>query len=222
MATIPSTSVVSAKADRNLDAANPDVDRELVFLIVALEAQHQHAQRIQKEAPDHAERISFAQQVNVAAAQHDGDDLQHRDQVDDPESGAELLMRLAEPVHQHAVFGHAVHHAVGADHRSIHGARQNQHAHDHHKDMKHQPQHLRPGQIHRQSAQQIVRSTCRTASGDNHAREHGDHAGANHRVEADDIPRNASGSSASDRRSRDTPAPASRSRSWRAANARTR
>ena len=37
--------------------------REFVFLIVALEAQHQHAQGFEGEAPDHAERVGFAQQV---------------------------------------------------------------------------------------------------------------------------------------------------------------
>ena len=40
-----------------------------VFLIVALVAQHQHAQRLQEEAPHHAERVRFAQQIDVAAAQ---------------------------------------------------------------------------------------------------------------------------------------------------------
>ena len=45
----------------------------LVFLVVALEAQHQHAERLQEEAPHHAEGVSFAEQVDVAAAQENGE-----------------------------------------------------------------------------------------------------------------------------------------------------
>ena len=45
-------------------------------------------------------------------------------------------VRLAEPVEQHAVLGHAVHHAVGADDGRIDRAGENQHAHDHHEDVE--------------------------------------------------------------------------------------
>ena len=48
------------------------LQREFVFLIVALIAQHQHAQGFEREAPDHAERVGFAQQEDVAAAGDDG------------------------------------------------------------------------------------------------------------------------------------------------------
>ena len=77
----------------------------LVFLVVPFEAQHQHAERFQEEAPDHAERVRFAEQIDIAAAHDDGGDLQDRDQVDDAVRGAEALVRLAEPVEQDAVLG---------------------------------------------------------------------------------------------------------------------
>ena len=83
--------------------------------------------------------------------------LQQRDEVDDAVGGAKAFVRLAEPVQQDAIFGHAVQHAVGADDRGVDRARKNQHAHDHHEDVEHQPQQLRPRQVHRQSAQQVVR-----------------------------------------------------------------
>ena len=51
------------QADRNFAAADAEIQRHLVFLIVALEAQHQHAQRLQEEAPHHAEGVGFAQQM---------------------------------------------------------------------------------------------------------------------------------------------------------------
>ena len=57
------------QADGNFVPADLEVERELVFLVVALEAQHQHAERFQEEAPDHAERVGFAEQVDVAAAE---------------------------------------------------------------------------------------------------------------------------------------------------------
>ncbi len=60
-ATTPSTMVVTPKPDRNLHAGQAEVERDLVFLIVPLVAQHQHAQRLQEEAPHHAERVRFAQ-----------------------------------------------------------------------------------------------------------------------------------------------------------------
>ena len=65
-----------AQADGNLPAADPDIERHLVFLVVPLVAQHQHAQRLQEEAPHHAERVGFAQQIDIAAAGDDRRDLQ--------------------------------------------------------------------------------------------------------------------------------------------------
>ena len=49
-----------------------------------LVAQHQHRERLHREAPYHAEGVGFAQHVHVAAADHDGEQLQPDDQVDEP------------------------------------------------------------------------------------------------------------------------------------------
>ncbi len=136
--------------------ADVEIARHLVFLIVPLVAQHQHAERFQEEAPHHAERVSFAEQVDIAAAQEDRQHLHAADHVDQPRAGAEPLVRLAEPVHQHAVFGQAVHHAVGADDRRIHRAGENQHADEHDEDMEDQAQQRRTGKVHGETAQQVV------------------------------------------------------------------
>ncbi len=81
---------------------------------------------------------SAGQSEHVAARQNDRQQLQADDQVDDAVAGAEAVMRLLEPGGQHAVFGHAVQHAVGADDRRILRARQNQHADQHDKAVEEQ------------------------------------------------------------------------------------
>jgi hypothetical protein len=64
------------KTDGDFDAADLDIERHLVFLIVALVAEDQHSQRFERETPYHAEGVSFTQQQYVAAAGNDGGDLQ--------------------------------------------------------------------------------------------------------------------------------------------------
>ncbi len=83
-----------AQADGNLASADVEIERDFVFLIGALEAQHHHAQRFHEEAPHHAERVSFGQDGHVAAAADDGGDLQQHDHVDDAGGGAERLCGL--------------------------------------------------------------------------------------------------------------------------------
>ncbi len=83
-------------------------------------------------------------------------DLKDDDHVDDAMRSAELAMRLPEPVRKHAVLGNAIQHAVRADDRRIHRARQNQRSHGHHEHVERQPQRERPGQTHGQSADQIL------------------------------------------------------------------
>ena len=72
MATKPRINVVTPSPMGISTPPMPDVERKFVFLVVTLVAQHQHAQRFQEEAPHHAERVRFAEQVYVAAAQDDG------------------------------------------------------------------------------------------------------------------------------------------------------
>src|SRR6202046_2919645 len=100
----------------DFSAADMEVQRHFPFAAQRLLiAQHQDRQGLHREAPHHAEGVGFTQHVHVAAADQDGDQLQDHDDVDDPRSGAELVMRVAEPVREHTVLGHAVEHAVGAD-----------------------------------------------------------------------------------------------------------
>ena len=64
-------------------------------------------------------------------------------------------MRLEEPVGHHAVFGHAVEHAVGTDDRRVHRAGQDQEADDHHEAVQQQGQQG-PRHVHGQSADEVV------------------------------------------------------------------
>ncbi len=156
---------------------------------MALKAQHENTQRLHEEAPHHAERVGFGQDRHVTAAADDRDDLQDHDQIDHAIGGSEALMRLAEPWQQHAVFGNAIQDAVGADDRSIRGAGQNQSTHDHYKNMKAETQHVRPAEVHRKAADEIVEVLGADIVGDDHAGEHRYHAGANHCIPAGDIRR---------------------------------
>src|SRR5262249_28103428 len=104
-----------AQADWDLHAGNVNVPRHLPLALAwAAIAQHDHRQRHEREAPDHAEGIQRGQQVNVAAAGDDGQYLQPDDHVDDAIAGAEAGMRFLEPGGEDAVLDHAVQHAVGA------------------------------------------------------------------------------------------------------------
>ncbi len=144
MAVQSSTRKTENSPTGNLVAGDGDVRRNFpaAFALV-LDAQHQHGQAVEGEAPDHAEGIGLAQQVDIAVADQNGEDLQKHDQVDDPVGGAEARMRLAEPVGENAVFRNAVEDSVGTDDRGIDRARQDQEAHDHHEGAESQPQQQR-------------------------------------------------------------------------------
>ena len=136
----------------NLHAGDLKVEGHPVFLIGTLEAKHQHTNGVEEETPDHAECVGFTQHVFVAAAQRNGDDLQHGDDVDDAVRGAEFIVRMAEPVHQNTVFGDAVHNAVGADDGGVYGARQYQNTYHHDKHVEAEAQDFRARQMHREAA----------------------------------------------------------------------
>jgi len=149
-------------ADRQLTAADPDVQRHLpaALDVRPLVAQHEHRQRVEREAPHDAERVRFAEQNHVAAADHDRHDLQDRDHVDQPVGGPEAPVRLAEPLGQHAVLGNPVQHAVRSDDRGVDRARQHQEADDHDDGLEHQAQR----QPVRPRAWQGRRSGCRNTA----------------------------------------------------------
>ena len=86
----------------------------------------------------------------------DGEQLQADDQVEDAMRGAEAAMRLEKPVGQHAVLGHAVEHAVGADDGRIDRPGQDQEADDDHEGVQQQPGQRRADHVHRQAADEVV------------------------------------------------------------------
>ncbi len=63
----------------------------------------------------------------------------------------------------------------------------NQHAHDHHEDVEREAQQVRPGQVHREAAEQVVHVFAADRVGNDHAGEQRDHAGADHGVDADHV-----------------------------------
>ena len=70
------------EADRDLGARDGNVWRNLPApLTFVLEAKNEHGQAVEGEAPDHAEGVGFAQEVNVAATGDDGEKLQQHDQL---------------------------------------------------------------------------------------------------------------------------------------------
>src|SRR5581483_7637992 len=173
--------------DRQFERADAQVDGSLIVLIVTLETQYQHAERLEEETPHHAEGVSLSEEVYVAAARHDRAELQQRDQVDDAMGGPETPVRLPEPVEENAVLGQPVHYAVGADDGSIHRAGENQHADDHDKDVEQQPQHGRSGEMRSQAAQQVVDVLAADRIRNNHPREQRDETRAEHGVNTNNV-----------------------------------
>src|SRR5882672_6454827 len=58
-----------SQANRDLVSANRDIGRNLPSaLTVVLETQNQHGQAVERETPDHAESVSFAEDVDISAA----------------------------------------------------------------------------------------------------------------------------------------------------------
>ena len=86
---------------------------------MALEAQGENANGFHEKAPDYAEGIGFAEQVDVATGADDRKDLKDRDEVDDAGAGTEFAMGLAEPLEQYAIFGDAIENAVSTDDRRV-------------------------------------------------------------------------------------------------------
>ena len=78
---------------------------------------------------------------------------------------------MAEPIGEHAVFRHAIQHAVGTDNRGIHGPGENQRADHHDEDVERQPHRKLPVQMHRQAADQILGEVSAHAIRNDHHRE---------------------------------------------------
>ena len=205
--------------DRQFGFADHDIQRRLPQTVLRkFVAQHQNRQRLHRETPDHAERVRFAQQSHVSAGDQNRDQLQQHDRIDQSRGGAEAVVRMAEPVGQHAILGDAIEHAVGADDRGIDGPGQQQHAHQHDHTVEGEPQAERTDQVHRKAADQVVQKLRTGRIRNDHHREERNQRREDHAVREDhpagalQILQLGMGDFTVDLRQ------ASRSRSWRAAN----
>ena len=187
MARRNSVAVISASPTGHSLFAHPDVERHLPgALFRLLEAQHQHGERLHGEAPHDAERVSFAEQVHVAAADQDGEQLHADHGVDDAAGGAEFAVRRTEEAGQHAVFGDAIQHAVRTDDGGVDGAGKDQGSHQYDEAMEEQFEERGPDQEHRQAADQVIEVTAARRIRDDHHREERDQGGEDGAVKEDD------------------------------------
>src|SRR5690348_388163 len=105
-----------AQADRNLNAANMEIKRNLEFALAGPGvAEDENGQPVHRETPDHAEGIQVCQKSHVAAADEDGEDLKPDDDIDNAVAGAESRMGLAEPRAENSVLGDTIEDAVRTD-----------------------------------------------------------------------------------------------------------
>src|SRR5262245_44432390 len=98
---------------------------------MTLKTKHQYAERFEEEAPHDAECVGFTQQVGLALAVDDGDELENRDEIDDSIRRPIPAVGLLKPRMQHSVFSNTIHHAIRADDGCIHRSRKNQYANNH-------------------------------------------------------------------------------------------
>src|SRR6516162_10862298 len=171
------------KSNRNFDAKHVEIQRNAVFAVSGMRvAQDQDRHTLHRETPDHSERIEVREKCHVAPAYDDGENLQRRDNVDDPVRCAETPVRLAEPTRQNAVFRNAIEHAVRAYNRRVHRACQDQGAHDDNEPVKYQPQQERALEIHRQATDEVFEELRPLIIGNQHHREEGHQRGENQAV----------------------------------------
>src|ERR1700691_3612496 len=176
-----------AQAHGDLHAADREVERHLEFALAGIGVtQHQHRQAIHRETPDDPEGVKVGEKGDVAAADHDGGDLQQHDNVDDAVAGAESGVRLTEPLAHHAVFGNAVQHAIRAHDRGVHRPSKNQRAHHNHESMEDQARDERTLEAHRQPADQILQKALANVVGNDHHREEGNQRSENQAVNEND------------------------------------
>src|SRR6267154_5331926 len=86
-------------ADGDFGFSDGDVGRDFpsAFAFV-FETQDEHGEAVEGEAPDDAEGVGFAEEVDIAAAVENGDELEDDHHVDDAVAGAIAVVRDSEPV----------------------------------------------------------------------------------------------------------------------------
>ena len=89
MSAVASSTAVIEAMPKGISYSYAEIDGHLpAALAFVLEAEHQHGQAFEGEAPDHAERVSLAEGVDIAAAGQNGENLKADDQIDDAITGA--------------------------------------------------------------------------------------------------------------------------------------
>src|ERR1017187_5574600 len=173
------------------DFCLPDmqVPRNFPLAVARLgEAQHQHRQRLHGETPDHSEGIQRGQLVDVAPAQHDGEQLHADDQVDDAVAGAVAVVRFLKPISEHTIFSYAVQDAIRAHDGSVLRPRQNQHAHQYDEAVEQDLQASWPHQIHGDAADEVGEVLRADAVRDDHHRKERHQRGEQQAVNEDHQP----------------------------------
>ncbi len=79
-----------------------------------------------------------------------------------------FFVRTAKPRREHAIFTHAIQHAIGADDCRVDRAGKDQHAHNHHKALEQQLEVVRAGHVHGQAADQVAEICWPHAVGNDH------------------------------------------------------
>src|SRR5882724_8837913 len=175
-------------ADGDFGFADGDVGRDLPSaLAFVFETQDEHGAAVEGEAPDNAESVGFAEEVDVAAAVENGDQLEDDHHVDDAVAGAVALVRDSEPVGEDAVFGDAVEDAVGSDDGSVDGAGEDEESDDYDEGAEGEAENVRTDHVHGQASDEVV-FVDRDADGvgNEHHREQGSEAGEEEAVDGDD------------------------------------
>ena len=108
------------QAQRNFKLSDADVRGHAPSpLAFKLKPEDQQGQRVEGKTPDHAKCVGFTQDIDVASAGDDGEQLQANHQIDNAIAGPKLFVGPAKPVGKNAILGNAVEHPVRPDDRGI-------------------------------------------------------------------------------------------------------
>ncbi len=100
------------------------------------------------------------------------------------------MMRLPEPVRQHAVFGHPVHDRIRSHDRRVHTAAEDQEPDQHDERLEQEPRQFRSDQVHCEAGDQVVVEARPDGVGNQRDRQEADRRREDQAVEEND-PRRA-------------------------------
>src|SRR5205823_3480236 len=94
-----------SQAEWNLVSRNMEIWRNFpASFSFVLMAQNQHRQAVESETPDDPECVGLTQDIHIAAACENSEQLEKDDQIDDAVRGSKAWMRLSEPVGEDTIF----------------------------------------------------------------------------------------------------------------------